>query len=67
VKWFVENEYLVFPNGTMKDGLDGLSRIAEKGMPLPWPRKRQYKKKGDWEKDWERDIEEERETTWMAS
>lgn len=67
VKWFVENEYLVFPNGTMKDGLDGLSRIAEKGMPLPWPRKRAYKKKGEWEKDWERNIEEERETTWMAS
>jgi hypothetical protein len=52
----------------MKDGLDGLSRIAEKGMPLPWPKRRTYKKRGAWEKEWERAMGEEPDTnlSWMA-
>ena len=66
VKWFMENEYLVFPNSTLKDGLDGLSRLVEKGIPLPWPRRREYKARGQWEKEWDKTPEREPGHSWMG-
>jgi phage terminase large subunit-like protein len=35
---FIHKEYLVFPNAIDKDALDALSRMAERDMPLIWPR-----------------------------
>ena len=37
---FIETEYLSFPVSVHDDMIDSLSRLAEPGMDLPWPRKR---------------------------
>lgn len=37
VKDFIEQEYASFPVGRHDDAFDCLSRLAEPGMPLPWP------------------------------
>jgi predicted phage terminase large subunit-like protein len=38
MKAFVEKEYVAFPVSANDDSLDCLARIAEPGMPLPWPK-----------------------------
>lgn len=35
---FFDTEYAAFPYGAFDDGLDGLSRLGEPKMPLPWPK-----------------------------
>lgn len=42
VRAFVEEELSVFPVGAFDDMLDGLSRIAEPTLDLPWPSKNDW-------------------------
>jgi phage terminase large subunit-like protein len=45
-RW-INEEYLVFPNAMAKDGLDALSRLTERDLPLPWPRPAQFGRPSD--------------------
>jgi phage terminase large subunit-like protein len=45
-RW-VNEEYMVFPSAMQKDGLDALSRMTERDLPLPWPRPANYGKPED--------------------
>jgi len=40
VEDFIQQEYLSFPVGKHDDMLDALSRIAEPGLDLPWPKEK---------------------------
>lgn len=66
-RW-VKEEYLVFPNAMQKDGLDSMSRITEKDLPLPWPRPRDY---GSTTDRWMREMRSSKYTKpkvgWMGS
>lgn len=37
VKDFIEQEYATFPVGRYDDSFDCLARLAEPGLPLPYP------------------------------
>lgn len=51
IETFISEEYAHFPNTMHKDILDSMSRIAEKDLPLPWPRSQSYgKNQDDWRK-----------------
>ena len=45
-RWIME-EYMVFPSSMQKDGLDALSRLCERDLPLPWPRPAVYGRTND--------------------
>jgi len=47
VNQFIKEEYSHFPTTMQKDTLDSMSRIAERDMPLPWPRPQHYGKSVD--------------------
>lgn len=65
VKMFIEQEYLQFPNSKYMDALDALSRIAEKDMPLMWPRSRSQKFRDSWREDLYR-REDRPEGSWLS-
>lgn len=65
---WVREEYLVFPNAMHKDGLDSMSRITERDLPLPWPRPRDY---GNTTDKWMREMRSSKyrkpAESWMVS
>jgi hypothetical protein len=64
---FIHDEYLVFPNSIVKDGLDALSRICESDLHLPWPRPREFEKNQDvWLKEL-RKKQRKPQTDWMMA
>jgi phage terminase large subunit-like protein len=65
-RWITE-EYLVFPSAMEKDGLDGLSRMCEKDLPLPWPRPRDYSNPKDAWLTTLRAGQGKKKKSWMAS
>lgn len=66
--YWIKNEYLMFPNVKDKDGLDGLSRLVEKDLPLPWPKPRDFLKRNP--DSWQRLLrtpEKSDRNSWMAA
>jgi len=66
-KW-IKGEYLMFPNVKDKDGMDGLSRLVDKDLFLPWPKPRDFLKRNPdaWQKLL-RKPERRATGTWMAA
>ena len=63
---WMNTEYMVFPNAMEKDGLDALSRLCERDIPLPWPRPKKFGKPKDvWLEELRRPANEGR-GTWMS-
>jgi predicted phage terminase large subunit-like protein len=67
IQEWINREYIVFPNTTFKDGLDSMSRVCEKDLPLPWPRHHEYGKKYDGWRDTLYGAKEAHSGGWMSS
>lgn len=65
-RW-INEEYLVFPNSMQKDGLDALSRLAERDLPLPWPRPARFARPQDAWLDAMRKPEKRNKVNWMTA
>lgn len=67
IEMFVNQEYLQFPNSKYMDALDALSRIAEKEMPLMWPRGRGQKFRDSWRQDlYRKDPNDYPDGSWLS-
>jgi len=68
VETFINEEFLLWPNGTYRDMLDALARLEEPELPLPWPIGDNYwdeaQEIGKWERAWNR-VEHKR-PSWLG-
>jgi predicted phage terminase large subunit-like protein len=67
INQFIKEEYSHFPNTLQKDTLDSMSRIAERDMPLPWPRPQHYGRRADSFLAEMRKGDAEEEGTWASA
>jgi len=64
-RW-INEEYLVFPGAMHKDGLDALSRMTERDLPLPWPRPARFARPQDAWFDAMRRPDPSQKRSWMT-
>jgi dTDP-4-dehydrorhamnose 3,5-epimerase-like enzyme len=71
VDTFMNDEFLVWPNGVYRDMLDSLARLEEPELPLPWPIGDNYwddaQELSKWDKAWNRLANESPRATWMGT
>lgn len=72
VDTFINDEFLVWPNGTYRDMLDSLARLEEPELPLPWPIGENYwdeaQQLSPWDKAWAEAANKERQRgSWLGA